>query len=320
MKILDFIQPLKEKKMPLGRKKIEKIGTIKPYYVEATPFVWHDELLIFEWVRSDEWTHNGNEKGYYHIVRAETDEEITAFAEDHAFGCCYEENGTVYAHGVRGSSGWTNQIDVFWSDDLVHWQMRPALTVPEDMCVFNTSVCKGPDGYVMAIEVGTVNGSHPVIGCNYSIVFATSKDLFNWELLPFDTHLFIKEEYSACPSIRYFDGYYYMVFLAYAPFFRLVPYIVRTKDLETYEVGHVNPILVPDDDDKKIPHPERLTKEEIDYIENAFDINNSDVDFCEYKGRTIIIYSWGNQNGKEFLARAEYDGPLQEFLESCFFD
>ena len=320
MKILDFVQPLKEKKMPLGRKKIKKLGTLKPYYAEATPFVWHDELYLFEWVRSDEWTHNGNEVGYYHIVRADDGEEVSKFGNHHAFGCCYEENGTVYVHGVRGSSGWTNQVDVFWSDDMVHWQMRPAFTVPDDMFVFNTSVCKDDDGYVMAIEVGTENGSHPVIGCNYTNVYARSKDLFNWELLPMDTYIFTPEQYSACPSIRYFNGYYYIIFLAYAPFFRLMPYIVRTSDLETYEIGHVNPIMMPDDDDKKIPYPERLTQEEINYIENAFDINNSDVDLCEYKGKTVFTYAWGNQNGKEFLGMAEYDGTMQEFCESCFFD
>ena len=36
------------------------------------------------------------------------------------------------------------------------------------------------------------------------------------------------------------------------------------------------------------------------------------------KGKTVIMYSWGNQHGKEFLAMAEYDGSLQELLESFF--
>ena len=54
------------------------------------------------------------------------------------------------------------------------------------------------------------------------------------------------------------------------------------------------------------------------YIANAFDCNNSDIAFCDYNGKTIIMYSWGNQYGKEFLAMAEYDGSLQELLESHF--
>lgn len=78
------------------------------------------------------------------------------------------------------------------------------------------------------------------------------------------------------------------------------------------DVGKINPFITPDDDDKKLIYPERLTEEEKEYIANAFDCNNSDIDFCDYKGKTIIMYSWGNQHGKEFLAMAEYDGSLQE--------
>ena len=61
-----------------------------------------------------------------------------------------------------------------------------------------------------------------------------------------------------------------------------------------------------------------LTDEEKEFIANGFDCNNSDIDFCDYNGKTVIMYSWGNQYGKEFLAMAEYDGSLQELLESHF--
>jgi len=46
--------------------------------------------------------------------------------------------------------------------------------------------------------------------------------------------------------------------------------------------------------------------------------NNSDVDLCEFRGRTIITYSWGNQQGTEFLAEAVYDGSLASFLKGFF--
>ena len=93
---------------------------------------------------------------------------------------------------------------------------------------------------------------------------------------------------------------------------------MRTKDLEEWEIGEINPFITPDDDDKKLIYPDRLTEAEKNYIANAFDCNNSDIDFCDYNGKTIITYSWGNQFGKEFLAMAEYDGSLQELLESHF--
>jgi hypothetical protein len=34
----------------------------------------------------------------------------------------------------------------------------------------------------------------------------------------------------------------------------------------------------------------------------AKNLNNSDMDVCEFKGKTIIYSSWGNQQGTEFLA------------------
>jgi hypothetical protein len=33
---------------------------------------------------------------------------------------------------------------------------------------------------------------------------------------------------------------------------------------------------------------------------------------------TIITYSWGNQQGTEFLAEAVYDGALASFLKDFF--
>ena len=50
------------------------------------------------------------------------------------------------------------------------------------------------------------------------------------------------------------------------------------------------------------------------------DLNNSDVDLCEFRGKTVITYSWGNQQGTEFLAGAVYDGTLASFLKGFFPD
>ena len=53
-------------------------------------------------------------------------------------------------------------------------------------------------------------------------------------------------------------------------------------------------------------------------VAGAVDLNNSDVDFCEFRGRTVITYSWGNQQGTEFLAEAVYEGSLASFLQGFF--
>ena len=315
--LLDIKEKLRNSEMPI-RKKMVKMGTIKEGTVESTPVVWQDRLLRFEWVRSNDWGKNHGDRadGYYNFVDFETEEVVgTPFAHKHAFGCCYEENGVMYAHGVRGNAGATNVIDVFWSEDLANWESQTALTIPEELKIYNTSVCKGENGYIMCVEV---SGPERLIGKNFSILFAKSENLLDWELLPIEDYNYIPDRYSACPSIRYFDGMYYMVYLEIAPLYRLVPYIVRSKDLVEWEGGLFNPFMWIDDDDKKIAHPERFTEEEIDKIKKAVDNNNSDVDFCEYRGETYIVYSWGNQLGTEYLAYAKYDGSLEEFLKSFF--
>jgi hypothetical protein len=42
------------------------------------------------------------------------------------------------------------------------------------------------------------------------------------------------------------------------------------------------------------------------------------MELCEYLGRTLIYYSWGDQQGTEFLAEAWYEGPMHEFLKAWF--
>ena len=245
----------------------------------------------------------------------ETEEEVgSPFAYAHAFGCAYEENGTVYCHGVRGNAGATRFLDVFRSDDLIHWEMQTALMLPEELRIFNTSVCRGACGYVMAVEV---DGPSEVIGKPYTILFAQSKDLMHWELIP-DAVPYLTERYTACPSIRYADGYYYMVYLERLPFARWIPYIVRTRDFRQFEPGLINPFLTMSPEDKLLFRPEAWSDEARHRVEQAVNCNNSDVDFCEFQKKTVILYSWGNQHGTEYLARAEYDGPLNEFLASFF--
>ena len=54
-------------------------------------------------------------------------------------------------------------------------------------------------------------------------------------------------------------------------------------------------------------------------VQAAQDINASDLDMCDYNGNLELIYSWGNQQGTEFLARAQVPGMTeQEFCESLF--
>jgi hypothetical protein len=58
-----------------------------------------------------------------------------------------------------------------------------------------------------------------------------------------------------------------------------------------------------------------LTAEQRRKVAGALDRNNSDVDFCEFRGRTLVYYGKGNQQGPEFLAESAHDVSLTSFLE-----
>lgn len=312
----DFEFALQTENIPT-RKRMKKLGTVKINVVESTPVVWEGRLLRFEWVRCSRWGGAGGvdrEVGCYHFVDMETETTLYEFAHDHSFGCCYAENGKMYVYGVRGDGGGT-VLDCFVSENLKDWECREILSFPSDIRLYNTSACKGDGKYMLAIEIG---GENPAVGEPFTCVFAESTDLLNWTMLEMMEYSYARDRYTACPCLRYVDGLYYMIYLESAPCHRWIPYIVRTRDFKDYELGLTNPVMWPDDDDKIVIRPERFTKAELDYIENATDSNNSDFDLCDYNGKTVITYSWGNQFGKEFLALAEYDGPSDEFLKSFF--
>ena len=300
------------------KKRLKKLGTVKINTVETTPVVWQDRLLRFEWVRNKNWGASGGVErsvGCYQFVDMEHEQTVCEFADDHSFGCCYAEDGVMYVIGTRGPGG-GQALDLYVSRDLVTWEEREILTFPDDISLFNTSLCRGKDGYMLAIEIG---GTNPAVGRPFTGVFAhADRPDGHWQMLPMVEYAYDPSRYTACPTIRYYDGWYYIINLEAAPLHRYISYIVRTRDFKNYVLGDINPVMMFDDGDKRIEHPESFTAEEIAVIENAVNCNNSDIDLCEYNGKTVILYSWGNQLGQEYLAWAEYDGGEQEFLESFF--
>lgn len=299
------------------RKRMKKLGTVDIGVVETTPVVWKDRLLRFEWVRNSGWGfyhRRPRDKGCYHFVDMTTGEETPDFAEGYSFGCCYENGGEMFVVGVEGPGG-GRRLDAFVSRDLVNWEKRPVLEFPEDIRLYNTSVCFDGEKYLMAIEIG---GKNPAVGVGFTAVFARSDDLVEWELLDMKEYSFNPKRYTGCPTVRSYGGYYYLICLEALPLERYAPYIYRSRDLVNWEPGVVNPIMFFDDQDKLIAPGISFSEEELKLIGDSVNCNDSDVDLCEYRGKTVILYSWGNQHGKEFLAKAEYDGGEREFLESFF--
>lgn len=289
--------------------RIKKLGTIDCDLVEATPVVFQGRLYRFEYVRAG-YKPNKSGKSYFRFVDVATGEPTPGFAEGHNLGSAFVEGDTVYVYGVKGWG--TENIYVFWSKDMKTWSSQKALARP-GWTIFNTSVCKERGRYLMAFEVGK---PPEVVGNGFTNRFAESTDLLNWKLLD-EPCVFSKDRYTACPAIRYLDGYVYVIYLEARRGPTYESHIVRSKDLAHWESSPLNPVLKFSPEDKQIANP-KLSADERKRIAGAVNLNNSDVDLCEFEGKVILYYSWGNQQGIEHLAEAVYEGTLESFLKGFF--
>lgn len=185
--------------------------------------------------------------------------------------------------------------------------------------LYNNSVCRDPDGYTMTFEV---SAPADIVGTAYTNFYARSDDLLNWKFLGDDV-AFSKDRYTACPTIRWHNGWYYIMYLVCLDP-RMVDgmetyetHIARTRDLQDYEISPLNPFMGAHEDDRIIANPD-INTEQRQRIALAPNINTSDLDLNEHDGEVVIYYNWGAQAGIEYMADARYDGTLGELLEGFF--
>jgi alpha-L-fucosidase len=298
-----------DKKTNSGKPHIQKLGTVDCDMVETTPIVFNDRLYRFESVRNN-YKPNKTGDSYFRFIDVESGKSTPAFATGYHLGSAFVQNDTVFVYGVN--SWGASNIQVFWSTDMKTWFSQSVLRL-EGWEIFNNSVCKGSDRYIMAFEVGA---PPEIVGTRFTSRFAESHDLLNWKLLP-DDYVYSKGRYTACPTMKFLKGYFYMTYLELRPGRTFDSYIIRSEDLIHWKSSPVNPVLQSSPEDKVIYNPD-LTNEQREIIANADIINNSDVDLCEFKGKVHIYYSCGNQLGIEFLAYAVYDGSLEDLLIGFF--
>jgi len=288
---------------------LKKLGTIDCDMVETTPIVFHGQLYRFEYVRAN-YKPNKTGDSYFRFINVESGKPTSNFAAGYHLGSAYVEDDTIYVYGVDIWGG--AKIQVFWSSDMETWASQPALTLP-GWGIYNNSVCKGPEGYIMAFEIGEPPEE---AGVRFTTRFAEGNDLLNWQLTPSEC-VYSRERYTACPALRFLDGLYYMLYLEARPGPTYETHIVRSNDLVQWQSSPFNPVMQFDEEDKHIGNP-NLTAEQRERIAKAVNRNNSDVDLCEFNGQVIIYYSWGDQQGTEFLAHAAYNGTLKSFLRGFF--
>lgn len=288
------------------RPHIVKLGTIDCDLVETNTLAFRDRLYRCEWVRPGYWA-NASKQSYFRLVDHATGEPTAPFAHGCQFACGFADHAAVY---VTGTTEDRTSIRMFVSEDLTTWEERTVFSDPA-YSMFNTSMCKVGADYVLMFEI-----DRPVeqAGVPFTARFLKSRDLRQWELTPPACH-YAKDRYTAPHCLRYLDGWYYDFYLeAYQGYEMRV---VRSRDLIEWENSPLNPVLKAGDEDRVVRNP-LLPEAQRRRISAARNCNNSDIDFCEWAGRLVINYSWGDQVGTEFLAEAVYHGTQEQFLRGWF--
>jgi lysophospholipase L1-like esterase len=285
---------------------LRKLGTEDLDLVETTPVVHEGRLWRFEWVRAGYWN-NGRKTNYFRFIDPATGETTAPFADGCEFGSAFVRDGVVYVTGDEGRS----RIRMFTSRDLKTWETSVVFEDPA-FSIFNTSLCDaGSEGFVLMFEIDKPADQ---AGVPFTARFLKSRDLKAWTLTPSECN-YAKDRYTAPHCLRWLDGWFYDFYLEARDGYEMR--VVRSRDLVHWIPSPLNPVLKASPEDKIIANG-RLNDEQRARVAHAVNLNNSDIDFCEWRGRLDVTYSWGNQQGVEHLAKAVYDGGLKTFLQGWF--
>ncbi|HEY9174022.1 MAG TPA: hypothetical protein VI136_17210 [Verrucomicrobiae bacterium] len=267
---------------------------IGPNAMENTPIVFNGRPLLVLNRRDDtkNKTDEYTRSMYLYILDLATGGEVARFGEGHSFANAFVNGPELNVFASEGTNhDWFQSLYRFSSTDLKTWKRELAIPQAEGEHLFNASVCRDDQGFLMAYE-----SDKPVMFC---FKFARSKDLARWQKLEGLTFTGLGGEYSACPVIRYVPPFYYVIYLhAAVPGHKgWVPFLARSKDLIAWELSPFNPILE---------------------ASPGEGVNNSDVDLFEFEGNTFLFYATGDQQTWGSVRMAMFAGPMREFFEGNF--
>ena len=256
---------------------------------EVTPIKWKGRLCIMECNRP---ASGGAIEDYFITLKDfETDEELARFAEGYSLASAIVSNNKLFVFASRFENSNWNDVTLFQSDDLVNWDQKVVIEQNRDEHLFNSSVCAADNGFIMAYESN--DPEYPA----FTIKFAQSDNLKEWTKLP--NSVFGTNRYTACPTIRFVEGIYYLLYLEnQKPQHFFETFIARSKDLITWEQSSANPILSPDGLDEGI--------------------NASDPDIIESNGKTILFYGVGDQLTWMNVKYNVYEKTLKDYFQFWF--
>lgn len=275
--------------VPDRRPALQNASVIMRDMCEVSPLIWQGRLCLLVCHRP---ASGGTQDDYYLTLRdLESGTELARFARGYGLASASVFDDTLCVSASRFEDGGWNDVTLFTSTDLITWTNTVAIVQEPNESLFNSSICRGPDGYVMAYESN--DPAYPA----FTVKFARSADLKEWSKLPDAT--FGTDRYTACPTIRYVDGYYYVFYLEHrTPRWFFETYVARSSDLRQWYRSTLNPVLSPHSLDDGI--------------------NVSDLDLAEFQGETRVFYAVGDQLTWMNIKQAKYPGALPSFLKAWY--
>jgi hypothetical protein len=282
---------------PAARPRLIKIPmTFGPQAMENTPIVFNSHPLLVLNYRDDTKNHTDAYKRsmYVYILDLATGREVARFGEGHSFANAFVNGTELDVFASEGSDrDWFQSLYRFSTTDLKTWKRQLAIAQAPGEHLFNASVCRDDQGYVMAYE-----SDKPVQFC---FKFARSTDLAAWKKVEGLVFAGLGGEYSACPVLRYVAPYYYVIYAhaAVPGHTGWLSFLARSKDLAAWELSSFNPILEAGPGEG---------------------VNNSDVDLFEYEGNTYVFYATGDQQTWGTVRMAMFTGSMKTFFTTYFPD
>lgn len=271
--------------MPTAIQNLDVCEELKGIGGEGFPFVWQGQLRYLSSARDA----NNNSPGL--LITGPAANYVGPKNLVYVSGIVV--NNTLYVYGVNGVNGFVqNQLFMTSSQDLLNWTEPVAiLTSDTTEPYFNSSIAQDAQGYVLATEV-----HDPATGY-YEWRISHSTTLQGPWSKPGPLY---KSTYSACPTIRYSNGTYYVSYLRVVnegkPNQSFVTSVTKSSDLVNW-TDAPRDLFVPT---------------------SAEGVNMSDFDLTEYQGHLEMIIYDGDQATWGDVMRATYNGTFDQLMAAVF--
>ena len=297
-----WTNPLKEQ--------IRVVGTS----CELTPFVFRGRLYRLEnFMRFHDFT--GKDPAYrfhedgFRIRDVESDRILSVPLLNHYFAIAFPWNDRVYvfAGDYEDTLPWWNirRTVMISSDDLITWTSpRVVMEAENGEHLFNYAVCRAHGRFFMLYE--TNDRRWPA----FIMRFCESVDLVHWRKLGTD-HIYGTDKYTGGPAL-YHDGeqdWFYCLYLEDLGDRKWETRITRSRDLKSWQDAPAGRPVVTFDETRDV---------NAEVWPGVKERSASDVELCEFEGKTHVYWINGNQEGAASEYRGTVDGPMNRYLRAFF--